>query len=258
MQSRLSVYLHPLAGRPLCWHVLRALAAQSPPPRELLVVGGVDLPPELLRESEPPVRLVASLPALLADWPPGEPLLLVDAAAPALREAIGRLLLGPEEAALAAPDGTLAAVRLASGRARDLLGAAAALRDWGDAVPAHFPRVEDPAAVVVRDRVTLARAGARLRDAVVEKLMRRGVTFLLPETVLVDVEVQIGRDCIVYPGVVIEGQTTIGEETVIGPGTRIIDSWIGSGVEMKGWNYISHTSIRNRAILEPHVRRGFE
>jgi len=31
---------------------------------------------------------------------------------------------------------------------------------------------------------------------------------------------------------VLEGQTTIGEETVIGPGCRIIDSWVGSGVEL--------------------------
>ena len=55
-----------------------------------------------------------------------------------------------------------------------------------------------------------------------------------------------------------EGQTTVGEETVIGPGCRIIDSWVGSGVELKGWNYISRTSVRNRAILEPNARRGFD
>jgi hypothetical protein len=29
-------------------------------------------------------------------------------------------------------------------------------------------------------------------------------------------------------------------------------------VELKGFNYVSHTSIRNRAILEPHVKRGFD
>jgi bifunctional UDP-N-acetylglucosamine pyrophosphorylase / glucosamine-1-phosphate N-acetyltransferase len=75
--------------------------------------------------------------------------------------------------------------------------------------------------------------------------------------VMVDVDVRIGRDTIVYPSVVLEGQTTIGDETVIGPGCRVIDSWIGSGVELKGWNYVAHTSVRNRAILEPYVRRGF-
>jgi bifunctional UDP-N-acetylglucosamine pyrophosphorylase/glucosamine-1-phosphate N-acetyltransferase len=88
--------------------------------------------------------------------------------------------------------------------------------------------------------------------------MSAGVTFLLPASVLVDVDVRIGTDTTIYPGVVLEGDTTIGDETVIGPGCRIIDSWIGSGVELKGWNYVAHTSVRNRAILEPYVRRGFD
>ena len=81
---------------------------------------------------------------------------------------------------------------------------------------------------------------------------------MLPGSVLVDVDVRIGVDTVIYPGAVLEGDTTIGAETVVGPGCRIIDSWIGSGVELKGWNYVSHTSVRNRAILEPYVRRGFD
>jgi bifunctional N-acetylglucosamine-1-phosphate-uridyltransferase/glucosamine-1-phosphate-acetyltransferase GlmU-like protein len=113
-------------------------------------------------------------------------------------------------------------------------------------------------AFVVRDRFELARAHRRVRDRLVRSLMDAGATFLLPDSAVVDVDVRIGRDSIIYPGVVLEGQTTIGEETVIGPGCRIIDSWVGSGVELKGWNYISNTSVRNRAILEPYVRRGFD
>jgi hypothetical protein len=117
---------------------------------------------------------------------------------------------------------------------------------------------DTPGTFVVSTRAELARAHQRIRDDVVHALMRGGTTFLLPESVMVDVDVRIGRDTVVYPGVVIEGQTTIGDETVIGPGCRIVDSWVGSGVELKGWNYIAHTSVRNRAILEPHVRRGFD
>ncbi|MDP9349840.1 MAG: bifunctional UDP-N-acetylglucosamine diphosphorylase/glucosamine-1-phosphate N-acetyltransferase GlmU, partial [Gemmatimonadota bacterium] len=109
-----------------------------------------------------------------------------------------------------------------------------------------------------RNRRSHARAATLMRDRLVERHMEAGVSFLLPESVWVDFDVRIGRDTMIYPGVVLEGQTTVGEETVIGPGCRIIDSWIGSGVELKGWNYLSHTSIRNRAILEPYVRRGFD
>jgi len=111
---------------------------------------------------------------------------------------------------------------------------------------------------IVQNRAQLAATSDRIRRQIVRGHMAAGVTFLLPETVLVDVDVRIGRDSILYPGVVLEGSTTVGDETVIGPGCRIIDSWVGSGVELRGWNYISHTSIRNRAILEPYVRRGFD
>ena len=89
-----------------------------------------------------------------------------------------------------------------------------------------------------------------VRSRVVLGHMRAGVTFLLPDSVLIDVDVRIGSDTTIYPGVVLEGQTTIGGETVLGPGVRVIDSWIGSGVEMKGWNYVAHTSVRNDVSSE--------
>ena len=59
-------------------------------------------------------------------------------------------------------------------------------------------------------------------------------------------------------GTVIEGATDIGSECVIGPYSRIVESRIGRGAELKGWNYVARTTIRNRAILEPYVRRGFD
>jgi len=37
-----------------------------------------------------------------------------------------------------------------------------------------------------------------------------------------------------------------------------VDASIGRGAELKGWNYVARTSIRNHAVLEPYVRRGFD
>jgi bifunctional UDP-N-acetylglucosamine pyrophosphorylase/glucosamine-1-phosphate N-acetyltransferase len=76
--------------------------------------------------------------------------------------------------------------------------------------------------------------------------------------VWLDCEVAIGEDTVVYPGVVIEGRTDIGSECVVGPHCRIIEASIGRGAELKGWNFIARTSIRNHAVLEPYVRRGFD
>ena len=135
---------------------------------------------------------------------------------------------------------------------------AASLAALAEALSAQAHVAAPENSVLVRSRHSLAVAAARIRDRLVRRLMDAGVTVLLPESVLLDVDVRVGRDAVLYPGVLLEGQTTVGEETVIGPGCRIIDSWIGSGVELKGWNFIAQTSVRNRAILEPYVRRGFD
>lgn len=183
--------------------------------------------------------------------------LVVDAAAVVPGERLADVAAESGPRLLLDGDGTPVAARLAPARAALLI------RDGGRLAPlvAEVPPegcMGDPSAVVVHDRAALARAVAAVRDRLVRAHMAAGVTFLLPDSVLVDVDVRVGRDTIVYPGVVLEGTTEVGEETVIGPGCRLVDAWIGSGVELKGWNYVSHASIRNRAILEPHVRRGFD
>jgi hypothetical protein len=259
MNSRLSTYLHPLAGRPLAWHTVSALAKLKPPPDNLLLVGGADLQPGLFGELGPGLRLLDDPDAAagVADLAGDEPVLLVDARAPAIEPALRELLAAQPGIILPGADGHAAAALLLRDDAVELLLAGDALHRLAER--SEFRALERSVeALVVRDRITLARVTRLIHDRTVERLMRAGATFLLPDSVLVDVDVQIGRDSVIYPGAVLEGHTVIGEETVVGPGCRIIDSWIGSGVELKGWNFVSRSSVRNRAILEPFVRRGFD
>lgn len=263
--SRLPTYLHPLAGRPLAWHTLAAVAAARPAPARTLLILDTETAAEPFRETAPDVEVARASTAGLSEVLPeilregglsDAPLLLVDAAAATLlRSDVERIVGEPPGCVLVGDDGSVALAWLMLEEARALLAsgdlrtaAARELRSL-DPVPDLF---------VVRDRAVLARAQARIRDRIVHGLMEGGATFLLPASVLVDVDVRIGRDTVIYPGTVLEGQTAIGDETVVGPGCRIVDSWVGSGVELKGWNYISHTEIRNRAILEPYVRRGYD
>lgn len=259
LHSRVPTYVHPLAGRTVAWHVLRALGAMEPPPRHLVLVS------PLLPNADALADLGAALIPLsdegdwtaLVDGLPAEVdrLVLVDGAAPALDRSLAVLVDGPVGRVLVDEDGAPVAVSL----------------ERGDPALAHAPPDLEALArgresipgdptdtFLVRDRVGLARAARVLRDRIVRRHMEDGVTFLLPETVLVDVDVRIGKDTVIYPGVILEGKTTIGAETVIGPGCRIVDSWVGSGVELKGWNYVVSTNVRNRAVLEPYVRRGFD
>lgn len=261
MHSRLPTYQHPLAGRELAWHVLRALTEIEPPPGQLILATATALDPAIVGNLD-----AATIHVPADDWwppiaehigPDGGAVLLVDAAAAALDPSLATLMAGPAGRALRAPEGAVLAVLLEDRDAMSDTPPSASL----DAVAAGMPDARTPdrsEGFLVHDRPSLARAGAIIRDRLVARLMDRGVTFLLPETVLLDVDVIVEPDTIIYPGVVLEGHTRIGAETVIGPHCRIIDSWIGSGVELKGWNYVSHSSIRNRAVLEPYVRRGFD
>jgi hypothetical protein len=261
MVSRLPSFLHPVAGRPLIWHTVRALASATPPPSAVFISGPVEISPDLVESAGIAVRLLPSAPGEPIDAQVGllheGPTLVVHASASITQGGLHRLLAAETGQWIGSTDFVAAAIRSGPGGPSELL-----TLDEPFAVASGRldprARIADPQAFVVSTRDDLARAHRRIRDDLVGALMKSGTTFILPDTVLVDVDVRTGRDTIIYPGVVLEGQTTVGDETVIGPGCRIIDSWIGSGVELKGWNYIAHTSVRNRAILEPNVRRGFD
>jgi bifunctional UDP-N-acetylglucosamine pyrophosphorylase / glucosamine-1-phosphate N-acetyltransferase len=57
--------------------------------------------------------------------------------------------------------------------------------------------------------------------------MLAGVTVLDPERVHVDAEVELASDVVLEPSVMLLGRTRIGSDTVIGSGSRIVDSVIG-------------------------------
>lgn len=259
LRSRLSAYLHPLAGRPLVWHAVQAVASLGA--ARVLVAGGPELGPELFADVPGEIRVLDGgaddLRWALAAAAEGGRVLAVDAAAPTAGEALRRLLDVEGDALLEGGDGEVLAAWLGGEGAVALAEARGELLTLDRTLPDPL-QMRDEDGFVVHSRDALARASSCIRDRVVRRLMESGVTFLLPESTLVDVDVLIGRDTVVYPGVVLEGQTVVGEETVIGPACRIISTRVGRGVELKGFNYLSHTSIRNHAVLEPYVRRGFD
>jgi bifunctional UDP-N-acetylglucosamine pyrophosphorylase/glucosamine-1-phosphate N-acetyltransferase len=116
----------------------------------------------------------------------------------------------------------------------------------------------DDELIRITDHHALSDAAVAMRDRLVREHESRGVSFVLPATTWIEADVRIGPDTMIYPGTLLEGSTEIGPECVIGPFTRILDSRIGRGVELKGWNYVARTTIRNHAVLEPYVRRGFD
>jgi bifunctional UDP-N-acetylglucosamine pyrophosphorylase / glucosamine-1-phosphate N-acetyltransferase len=57
--------------------------------------------------------------------------------------------------------------------------------------------------------------------------MRRGVTMLDPASVHLDVTVALGVDVTLLPGTVLQGATSVGEGSTVGPATHLVDTTVG-------------------------------
>ena len=64
------------------------------------------------------------------------------------------------------------------------------------------------------------------------KLMEKGVSFINMDQVVVEKNVEIGEDSVIYPGVVLQGSTKIGKNVLIYGNSRIDNSIIGNDVKI--------------------------
>jgi bifunctional UDP-N-acetylglucosamine pyrophosphorylase/glucosamine-1-phosphate N-acetyltransferase len=79
----------------------------------------------------------------------------------------------------------------------------------------------------INTRVQLEEAARVLRARINREHMLAGVTMIDPAAAYVDVDVAIGYDTVLYPGVVLEGQTRIGARCVLYPGCHLRDTTVG-------------------------------
>lgn len=110
----------------------------------------------------------------------------------------------------------------------------------------------------INTREDLYKACIYLRDAVVSRLMVKGITFIDRTSVFIHPGVEIGPDTVIYPNVHIEGATVVGSGCVIYPNTRIVDSAIGNNVIIKDSTLIESSTIKDKAAVGPfaHLRPG--
>jgi bifunctional UDP-N-acetylglucosamine pyrophosphorylase/glucosamine-1-phosphate N-acetyltransferase len=107
-----------------------------------------------------------------------------------------------------------------------------------DVLPALAPVqayvLEDPTFMLgVNDRVDLQTVRGIAQARIVDALAREGVTFISPQTAVVDADVRIGQDTVVEQGCTISGATSIGAGAHIGPHTTIRDSVLADGVVVR-------------------------
>ncbi|PWB80898.1 MAG: bifunctional UDP-N-acetylglucosamine diphosphorylase/glucosamine-1-phosphate N-acetyltransferase GlmU [Candidatus Methylomirabilota bacterium] len=130
--------------------------------------------------------------------------------------------------------------------------AIALLRDRDGGVQAH--RVDDPDEVRgVNTRAELADIHRILWRKSAERLLAEGVTLLDPERAYIGPLVRIGSDSILYPNVIIEGQTVIGEGATIYSGCRIRDSTIGDDSVILDGCVIQESQIGSGCHVGPYA-----
>ncbi|MBC2256567.1 bifunctional UDP-N-acetylglucosamine diphosphorylase/glucosamine-1-phosphate N-acetyltransferase GlmU [Listeria ivanovii] len=94
----------------------------------------------------------------------------------------------------------------------------------------------------VNDRIALAEASKLMQRRINENHMRNGVTLINPESTYIDINVEIGQDTVIEPGVMLRGNTVIGDDCVVTSGSEIVNSIIGE-----------RARIRSSAIFESKV-----
>lgn len=95
------------------------------------------------------------------------------------------------------------------------------------------------------------------RLQIVMKLIQKGVQFVDWKNAYIDESVTIGAGTILYPGVMLSGNTSIGENCLIGQNTRMENATIGANVEIQS-SVIIDSSIGDYTKVGPfaYVRPG--
>ena len=113
----------------------------------------------------------------------------------------------------------------------------------------------------INDRVQLAEAEKIMQKRINDYHMRNGVTFILPETTIIEDNVTIDKDTVIYPGAIIKKNTIIGKNCTIGMNTQIENSKIADNVNILSSVIIDSeidegTTVGPFAYLRPNSKIG--
>ena len=88
--------------------------------------------------------------------------------------------------------------------------------------------LDDAEAQGINDRRQLAAAEAELRRRTNDAWLGAGVTMVDPATTYIDATVRLAADVTIFPGVVLQGSTVVGEGVELLPGTHLVDCVVGA------------------------------
>lgn len=109
----------------------------------------------------------------------------------------------------------------------------------------------------INTRGELAKLQSEYNRRTAAHWMAEGVTFLNPDTTVVGPRVRIGRDTVLEPGVILLGETTLGERCTIGAYSQLTNMTLGDEVEVIH-SYLVDSTVGDRTHVGPyaHLRGG--
>ncbi len=133
----------------------------------------------------------------------------------------------------------------------------AILNAEGHGISAHRTDPEELAGVNTQDQ--LAEVASLMRSRINQAWMRQGVWMQDPTRVYVDATVVLEAGIRLYPGVHLEGATSVGAGAEIGPDAYIEDSWLGPGARV-WYSVVRGAMIEADAEVGPYasIRPGTE
>jgi bifunctional UDP-N-acetylglucosamine pyrophosphorylase/glucosamine-1-phosphate N-acetyltransferase len=130
-----------------------------------------------------------------------------------------------------------------------------AVADGRDVVAQEAP--DDGALTGINDRAQLAEATVMLRERINLAWLRAGVTMHDPATAYVDADVELAPDVTLEANVILRGRTGVGEGSVIGSGSQLVDSTVGPRCRV--WaSVLERASVEEGSTIGPfsHLRPG--
>ena len=112
----------------------------------------------------------------------------------------------------------------------------------------------------INTRGELADTWKRMRCEILERLMTEGVTIVDPESTYIDDGVEIGRDTIVHPQVIIEGKSRIGRNCEIHSWSHLVNVEIGDRCRVLNSCVVVESRLEAQNTIGPfaHLRMGAE
>jgi bifunctional UDP-N-acetylglucosamine pyrophosphorylase / glucosamine-1-phosphate N-acetyltransferase len=113
--------------------------------------------------------------------------------------------------------------------------------------------VEDSEEILgVNDRVQLASAYQILQQRVKETWMLSGVTLIDPASITIDDTVELESDVVIEPQTHLRGNTVIGSGSRIGPGSLIQNSRIGKNVTVM-YSVVNNSTVADETCIGPYT-----